>query len=323
MRWHELKAELLSSGSCRLTGVDSTSFIEQSAAGPGAGGPGSVFFSSGGRRVRLSVSSDSPIEILHEGDGHAILRFGSVMQKGILEETALHCPRQAYITVTGRCIFSCRYCPVPFIQGRSKSPDEIAGMIESVTDLIDAISLTSGVPDSVEDEERRVIEVLRRIGGQKVPIGVSIYPGSDTPENLYSEGVSEVKFNLEAATPALFREMCPELSWDSILRSLDQSVALFGEGHVFSNVILGLGETDEEMDSCIRLLTERGVIPVIRPLTPTARLSSFKRPGADRLLRISGLHHRGLKHAGLDTGDAQTMCTFCTGCDIVPGRDYI
>lgn len=323
MRWHELKAELLSIGSCRVTGVDATGYIERSSAGPGAGGAGSLFFSGEERRVRLSVAADSPIEILHEGDGNATLRFGSTEVIGLLEKPALHCPRQAYITVTGRCIFSCHYCPVPFNRGRVKSPDEIAGMIESVADRIDAISLTSGVLDTIEDEESRVIEVLRRIGSQTVPIGVSIYPGPKTPERLYSEGVLEVKFNLETATPSLFQEMCPGLSWDEILLSLDQSVALFGEGHVFSNVILGLGETDEEMDACIRLLTERGVIPVIRPLTPAAHLSSFPRPSTDRLLSISALHDHALKDAGLDTRDAQTMCSLCTGCDIVPGRDYL
>ncbi|MDO9539371.1 MAG: radical SAM protein [Methanocalculus sp.] len=322
MRWHELKAELLSIGSCRITGLDAAGYIERSSAGPGAGGPGSLFFSSEGRRVRLSVAADSPIEILHEGEGNAILRFGLTEVIGLLEKPALHCPRQAYITVTGRCIFSCKYCPVPLNHGRAKSPDEIADMIESVADRIDALSLTSGVLDSVEGEESRVIEVLRRIGSQTVPIGVSIYPGPKTPEKLFSEGVLEVKFNLEAATPALFQEMCPGLSWDEILRSLDQSVALFGEGRVFSNVILGLGETDEEMDACIRLLTERGVIPVIRPLTPAAHLSSFSRPVPSRLLKISTMHAHALKDSGLDTRKARTMCTLCTGCDIVPGRDY-
>jgi len=321
MRWYELKAELLAAGSCRITGVDASFYIERSAAGPGAGGFGSVFFSTAGKRIRLSVSPDSPIEIRHLGDGQAILRYGSAACTGILEQVGLHCPRQAYITVTGRCIFSCKYCPVPGTDGRVKTPDEIAAMIAGVRERIDAISLTSGVLESIDDEERRVRAVLKRIGEEKIPVGVSIYPGRDTPDNLYADGVSEVKFNLEAATPAIFEEMCPGLSWDGIIRALDRSVELFGEGHVFSNVIIGLGESDEEMEACIELLTERGVIPVIRPLTPAAALQSYTRPGRERLLRTAALHARALKKAGLDTRTAETMCSLCTGCDIVPGRD--
>jgi len=322
MRWVELKAELVAIGSCRLTGVDASGYIESSSAGPGAGGTGSVFFSSGGKRVRLSVSLDSPVEIRHDGNGEAHLSFGRLEATGILEKPGLHCPRQAYITVTGRCIFSCMYCPVPLNEGRIKTPEEIAGMIESVRDRIDAVSITSGVVGSIEEEEQRVIGVLKRIGKQDIPIGVSIYPGPHTPDRLYSEGVSEVKFNLEAATPELFQERCPGLSWDGIIRSLDQSVTLFGRGNVFSNVILGLGETDEEMETCIRFLTERGVIPVIRPLTPAAAVASYRRPSAERLLRIADIHYDALKKAGLDTTKARTMCTYCTGCDIVPGRDF-
>lgn len=321
MRWHELKAELLAVGSCRLTGADASSYSVQSAAGPGAGGPGSVFFSAGGQRVRLTQTSTSPVEIVHEGNGRAFLRYKSIFLPGILEQPALHCPRQAYVTVSGRCIFSCKYCPVPSIEGTVKTPDEIAALIDSVADQIDAISITSGVLESIEDEEQRVLAVLRRIMPVEMPVGVSIYPGPDTPEVLYSEGVSEVKFNLEAATPDLFRKMCPELSYDGMLGSLDDSVTLFGRGNVYSNVIIGLGETDEEMDACIRLLTERGVIPVLRPLTPAADLAAYRRPDADRLLRIAGFHRDALKRAGLDTRNAKTMCTFCTGCDIVPGRD--
>ncbi|MCQ1539248.1 radical SAM protein [Methanocalculus taiwanensis] len=321
MRWHELKAELLAIGSCRLTGADASGYIESSAAGPGAGGEGSVFFSMDGKRIRLSISPDSPVEIRHDGDGHVHLSFGKIDATGILEQPALHCPRQAYITVSGNCIFSCKYCPVPLNKGRVKTPDEIVGMIESVINRIDSISITSGVIGSIEDDEKRVINVLERIKGLDIPVGVSIYPGPETPDRLYSEGVSEVKFNLETATSALFEEMCPGLSWDAIIMSLDRSVALFGRGNVFSNVILGLGETDEEMEACIRLLTGRGVIPVIRPLTPAAAVASYKRPSPERLLRIAAIHWDALKNAGLDTGEARTMCTYCTGCDIVPGRD--
>lgn len=321
MRWHRLKAELLAAGTCRLTGSDASGFVAQSAAGPGAGGAGSVFFAKQGRRVRLAVSKNSPVELHHTGDGACILRYGSLECTGILEPPALHCPRQAYITVSGQCIYSCRYCPVPLTEGRVKTPDEIAALIATVADRIDAISVTSGIVGSIEEEEERVLAVLRRIMPSDVPVGVSIYPGPETPKTLYDAGVAEVKFNLEAATPALCREMCPEMSWEAVLYALDQSVALFGRGNVFSNVIIGLGETDAEMEDCIRLLTERGVIPVLRPLTPAAELAGYPVPQADRLLKIAGIHKRALQDAGLDTHNAETGCTFCTGCDIVPGRD--
>jgi biotin synthase-related radical SAM superfamily protein len=205
--------------------------------------------------------------------------------------------------------------------GKRKSIEEIMGMVESVRHRISAISVTSGVLESIEEEESYVLEVVKHLRIYALPIGVSIYPVDQTPERLKALGVSEVKFNIEAATPAIFAKQCPGLDYEHLFRVLDRSVELFGRGRVFSNVIIGLGETDGEMEACIRHLTSRGVIPVLRPLNPVAELAGTPRPSAERLKKIFSIHERELSRAGLDPRGALTMCTNCAGCDLVPGRD--
>jgi len=321
MDWAELKARLLSEGSARLAGAPADEYVSRSAAGPSAGSPGSIFFAINGRRVRLNLNPESDAEVIHEGGGEAMLVFSGERIRGRLEPAALHCPRQAYITVSGQCFFSCRYCPVPQLSGRRKPIDEIVGLVEGVRDSIDAIAITSGVATSVEEEEYYVLDVVRALSRFDLPIGVSIYPTLDTPQRLHDLGVAEVKFNIETATPALFAEMCPGLDWDLMWEVLRRSVSLFGRGRVFSNVIMGLGETDEELEACIDALTAIGVIPVIRPLSPAAELSNLPRPPAARLMKICAAHKRALARAGLDARAASTMCSACTGCDLTPGRD--
>jgi biotin synthase-related radical SAM superfamily protein len=102
---------------------------------------------------------------------------------------------------------------------------------------------------------------------------------------------------------------------------LDRSVELFGKNRVFSNVIIGLGETDAELEACINRLTSHGVIPVLRPLNPVAGFAGTPRPSAERLNAIYAMHARAIAAAGLDPSLARTMCTNCAGCDLVPGRD--
>jgi biotin synthase-related radical SAM superfamily protein len=321
MEWTRLKAKLLQDGSARLTGEPAEIYISRSAAGPSAGGPGSLFFAVENRRVRLSIDPESPVQIIHTGGGEADLVLEGERLHGRLEAAALHCPRQAYITVSGRCIFECRYCPVPALSGQRKTISEILGLVEGVRDRIDAIAITSGVSGSVEEEEGYVLDVvaaLRRFG---LPIGVSIYPTPDTPARLFDLGVTEVKFNIETATPELFAEMCPGLSWEAIWEVLRHSVSLFGRGRVFSNIIVGLGETDEDVERAVSDLVDIGVIPVLRPLTPAASLIEARRPSAARLERLCRIHERALKRAGLDPCRAASMCSACTGCDLVPGRD--
>jgi biotin synthase-related radical SAM superfamily protein len=321
MQWKELKARLLAVGQVRLTGEPAEQYIARSAAGPGAGGSGAVFFAMGSHRVKLALSPVSIIEIAHRGNGIADLFFEGQRISGHLLEPGFHCPDQAFITVTGSCIFSCKYCSVPKIRGKRKTIEEIVQMVESVRDRIHAISITSGVLSTVEEEESYVLEVVKRLCSYNLPLGVSIYPTPSTPDRLKELGVAEVKFNLEAATPELFSQMCPGLDYELVWQVLEGSVRLFGKNRVFSNVIVGLGETDAELENCIRKLTSLGVIPVLRPLNPVAGLAGTPRPSAERLKKVFEIHERALAAAGLDTRLAVSMCTNCSGCDLVPGRD--
>jgi len=321
VQWTDLKARLLSAGSARITGEPAEPFIARSTAGPGAGGTGAIFFAMGSHRVKLTLNPLSDVEIIHRGNGVADLYFEGELIPGRLLEPGFHCPDQAFITVTGSCIFHCRYCPVPSLGGKRKTIEEIMRMIEAVRHRITAISITSGVLETIEEEESYVLEVIKHLRIYDLPIGVSIYPTDQTPERLSALGVAEVKFNIEAATPAIFARMCPKLDYEQLWRVLDRSVELFGKGRVFSNVIIGLGETDGEIEACIKRLTSHGVIPVLRPLNPAADLSDAPRPSADRLKKIFDIHERELAKAGLDPRGALTMCTNCTGCDLVPGRD--
>jgi biotin synthase-related radical SAM superfamily protein len=321
MQWKELKARLLAAGSARISGEPADRYIARSAAGPGAGGSGAVFFAMGSHRVKLALNPASAIEITHRGNGTADLYFEGQLIPGSLLEPGCHCPDQAFITVSGSCIFRCKYCSVPKIGGRRKTIEEITEMVESVRNRIHAISITSGVQTSIEEEEAYVLEVIKHLASFNLPMGVSIYPTERTPYLLKELGVAEVKFNIEAATPELFSKMCPGLDYELLWQVLGSSVQLFGKNRVFSNVIIGLGETDGELESCIRKLTSLGVIPVLRPLNPVAGFAGTPRPSAGRLNEAFAVHSEALKDAGLDAGLALTMCTNCAGCDLVPGRD--
>ncbi|WOF15287.1 radical SAM protein [Methanoplanus sp. FWC-SCC4] len=320
MKWKLFKASLLEIGSARITGEPADA-SEQSHAGPGAGEKGSVFFSAGGKRVRLSIDDNSPVEIHHFGDGRAELIFKDTKVSGVIEKTGFHCPRQAYITVSEGCIYNCRFCNVPSQPPRIKTPEEIVKMVAGVKDRIDCISITSGVIGNPKEDETRVLEVIKELRAFRLPIGVSIYPLLGTPKRLKDLGVLEIKFNLETATDELFTKMCPLLNRQEIMDALTASVSIFGKNRVFTNIILGLGETDDEMKQCIKELTQAGIIPVIRPLNPSGELSDLKRPSAKRILEISDFLEGELLKTGLSCREAKTMCTLCTGCDMVPGAD--
>ena len=319
----ETKALLLSVGTVQL--AEPRREGRASTAGPGAGGQ-SVFFQSGPHLARLSVVESSPLCLESREAGVAIMMDGREIARGRLAEPLLHCPEQAYITVSERCIYDCKFCAVPKLNGGIKSSQTVLQMVEEAarTGHLQAISLTSGVEVSPQAEAMRVAGIVRDLKRFGVPVGVSISPFPGVNLILKDAGADEVKYNLECVDPDLFLQVCPGISYQEIMDALQEAVAIFGKNRVFTNIIVGLGETDELLRRSIDELTEWGVIPVLRAVFPhplRAGEVQMERPSAERLLDNAHYLKAALEKNGLDGAAALTGCYRCTGCDLTPGRD--
>jgi len=323
----EEKAFLISIGLVELDDTLRTRTESSTAtAGPGAGGT-SIFIHSGDLRVRLSVKDHSPLKLLPDGDGVLVSYEGRPFVRGQLERPLCHCPEQAYITVSERCIFNCTFCPVPKLPGGIKNIDTIVAMVEeaSTTGRLKAISLTSGVATSPEEEVDRMVKVVQALRSRfDLPIGVSVYPTADSSRLLHDAGADEIKYNVETMDPLIFSSVCPDFSLEEILDVLRDAVPLFGKNAVFSNFIIGLGEDDETVLDGVSRLAEMGVIPNLRPISASplrAGEIQIDRPSGERLLYLANETKEILKQHGLDATKARTMCLPCTGCDLTPFRD--
>ena len=115
---------------------------------------------------------------------------------------------------------------------------------------------------------------------------------------------------------------------DFVLESLEDAVRIFGRNRVYSNFIIGLGESDKTVKKGVQVLAELGVIPILRalvlhPLRPDLVdvCPGAARPSADRLLMLARFERKVLDDCGLNANLSKTMCLPCTGCDLVPHRD--
>src|SRR5690606_10742337 len=153
----------LAAGGCRVVGRLPEHALADSTAGPGAGGTGAVFFSDGKRRVRLPITDEAPATLVARPDGQALLECAGQVVEGRIEPVGLHCPRQAFITVSPVCRYRCRYCTVPLREGRRRSIEECVALVKRVRDRIDAIALTSGIAESIEEEADYVCEVVQAL----------------------------------------------------------------------------------------------------------------------------------------------------------------
>ena len=323
----ETKALLINIGSADIDlSLLPAGFKTTATAGPGAGGS-SFFIRSGEHRVRLSIKPDSSLKVIPWKEGVAVQKEGRIIAYGTLELPLCHCPEQAYITVSERCMFDCKFCPVPKLNGHVKTIDEITSLVEAAQARgnVRAVSLTSGVAVSPEKEAQYMTEIVRHLAARfDLPIGVSIYPTATSTEDLHAAGALEIKYNVETMDRAIFEKVCPGLSLDYILSALENAVSVFGKNRVSSNFIIGLGETDECVHEGVERLTNIGVIPNLRPISPhpLRKGETFvERPTAYRLLLLARINKSALERHGLDIRVARTMCLPCTGCDLTPQRD--
>ncbi len=323
----EIKAELLSLGK-----VDVEPSLlprpSRSTAGPGTG-LRSIFFKSGGHRVRLEINADSPLKMIEHNGDVVILKNNKELVRGKIDPVVAHCPEQTYITISEQCMYDCKFCSVPKFQGKIKTLEEVLAIIERVKKdgKLTTIAFTSGVATTPENEIDRVVEYVKAVKKYHVPIGVAVYPTNDSSQRLKDAGVTEVKYNVETMDKEIFERVCSGRkghSLDFILTSLRDAVMVFGKNRVSSNIIIGLGETDECVRKGVEYLAKMGVIAVLRPITISPYRQgeiSATRPSAERLLRLTRMTHEILNTYDLDVTVSQTMCLLCTGCDLTPVRD--
>ncbi len=326
----EIKAQLLGIGSAdideELLREIASSGTTIPSAGPGAGLE-SFFIKSGGHRVRLSIKKDSPLRVIRCGKGVEVIKDGKAIISGQLEPALSHCPEQAYLTISGRCVYDCKFCPVPKLDGEVKDIEKMQRLVQEAwnTGKLRAISITSGIENSAEEEVKRAVAIVSALRERyDLPIGVSVYPTATSSEDLKRAGATEIKYNIETMDPEIFSRVCPNLSQEHILRSLKKAVAIFGKNRVSSNFILGLGESDECVLQGVAALAEMDVIPILRPISPHPLRKGeidVVRPSAQRLLYLSRACKKILERHDLRPDMAETMCLPCTGCDITPYRD--
>ena len=333
------KAELTLGGGVRLPrGFVFPYRVSTSTAGPGAGSASAVF-SFGGHRVKKSISYDSgEFELVEENSRLSMRRKGvPFLEEVKIEPIVFHCPEQAFFNLDQRCMFNCAFCVSPMLNkslGKGLSDEDMVRMTKEAINgqKVVSVSLTSGVFGSVSETVERFVSCVSKLRKEfpELPIGVEPYVSEkEHVKALKEAGATEIKLNIQSPNRAIFGKVCPQLDHDSIIEMLLYSVNVFGCGKVTSNMIFGMGETDEEIEKMTEFLCSKGVIPTFRalrinPMNHDHLVSAIGRQppvSADRAVKLARMQKEKLSAYGLDTRECRTMCIECTCCDLVPFRD--
>jgi len=292
----------------------------------------------------IAVPDHAPFELAFSNteDERFIIRdttSGQWIADGVqVEEVLFHNPRQLFYSLYEYCSMNCKFCPLSITKERRGDTLEL--MIQHIdrlgTGSLDCIGITSAIPphlraDEVALEMAQVVRTLRKRVGPDLPIGVSPkQPSREVLLALRDAGANEVRLNLETYDPALASLLMPNKDPRITLRSIEEACEIFGRGKVSSNIILGIGETDEDVIIAMRKIAELGAIATLYPYDLVSerdnelkRLTDGRsgRPTPERLIQLALEHKHVLEEFDLDPNGLRTMCPRCGASHIMPGKD--
>lgn len=186
--------------------------------------------------------------------------------------------REATFLIGGsQCTRRCDFCQIDTGKPDAYDPDEARRVGESVAKMQLRYATVTGVArDDLEDEGAWLYaETIRQIHQQSLGTGVEILVPdfSGKPELLQQVFDAEPEVfahNLETV-PRIFKEIRPAFRYD---RSLDVISQARNAGLVTkSNLILGMGETIEEIQEAMQNLFDAGtdILTITQYLRPTPR----------------------------------------------------
>ena len=220
-------------------------------------------------------------------------------------------PTTAYLMTYTKdsCIANCAFCA----QARNCNSDRdhlsrviwpvfpLEDIMKSFTDpkldVLERICVQIiNYPDFVDDVYI-IVNTLKK--HTKLPISVDTCPiEGEAMFRLKEAGVERLSIPLDAATEPLFdrikgREVKGPYRWELHLRALEDAVNVFGEGMVGSNLIIGLGETEEESVSLVQRLQDNKILTSLFAFTPLrgTKLETLKQPPLDSYRRIQAARY--------------------------------
>jgi len=133
----------------------------------------------------------------------------------------------------------------------------------------------------------------------KVPISVSCQPLNREKMKMLAEaGVDRISIALDAATEEIFEKIKGRLVggpyvWERQREALREAVKIFGEGSITTHLIVGLGETGEEMVEMIQWCVDLGVYPSLFAFTPIpgTLLENSLQPSLSHYRRVQIAHY--------------------------------
>lgn len=285
-------------------------------------------------RVRMSLSENANLTLVKANADDYFIQNSRTHERIIehvtIERILAHAPEQLFFLLYKDCTNGCLFCPLTYNSNNSHySWEKIQHRItENSSYKIQSISFTTSYPNAktqneLVEEIADIAAKTRRLLGKDIPIGASLKtPSKDHLLRLKDAGISEIRLNLETYNMKLAQCLMPNKDVNEILHSIEQAVTVYGKEKVSSNIIIGLGESDDDILGGVNRLAEIGALSTLYPYDSIGLPNyNFERPSAKRIYNLAVEHKKILEKYSLNPLGAKTMCCACAASHLYPGKD--
>jgi len=150
---------------------------------------------------------------------------------------------------------------------------------------------------TVFDDVLNLVSEIKSVAS--LPLSVSCQPfGEEEMKSLAEMGVDRIGIPLDAATKDIFDKIKGSLAngpytWAKHQEALKIAVKIFGRGKVSTHLIVGLGETENDMVKMIQWCADNSIYPSLFSFTPVpgTALEDGSQPSLDHYRRIQVAHY--------------------------------
>jgi radical SAM protein (TIGR04043 family) len=226
----------------------------------------------------------------------------------------------------------CRFCTIEesLRSGSTvaaKTPAQLAEVAEAAVRLdgVRQMVMTTGTTAGPDRGARHLARCVRAIHAAvpSLPIQVQIEPPADLTAiaELHEAGATAIGIHVESMDDEVRRRWLPGKSTVPMAeyeRAWDEAVRVFGWNHVSTYLLIGLGETADDLVRGAASLIERGVYPFVVPMRPMAgtlaRRDGAVAPSASSVTEVTRRVAALLRAAGMLGADQGAGCAACGGC---------
>jgi biotin synthase len=207
------------------------------------------------------------------------------------------------------CVGNCTFCPQARESLSSKSrlsrvlwptyPSEavLEALCEAPDDELMRICIQAVNYPGFFDDVHALLQGIRT--ATDTPVSLDTCPLTwEQMQKLKEAGLDRIGIPLDAANPLLFdkvkgSEVKGPFSWEDHMEALKGAVEVFGRGRVMSNLIVGIGETEEEAAKFIQELMDMGVQTGLFAFTPVrgTSLQDHPQPSLESYRRVQVARH--------------------------------